>query len=445
MKAKRFTGPNSRAVLQQVRAELGADAVILGNRALANGIEVLAVSNQHMEELISVEERPPRSAEPPAVPAGSGAEAMSFKAFLERGAAKEQAAAAPVAPLVAAVAPKVRTSFNGVPKVMEAKELPRTLEARERDALRQRDLLAEIHSMKGLLQQQMTALAWGESMRRRPLAALLLRNMLTAGFGAGLARALTERLPDDFSEPQALQWLHKVLARNLACEPEPGIIKSGGVYALVGPTGVGKTTTAAKLAARAVMMHGPQSLGLITTDCYRVGAQDQLRIYGKILGVPVLVAQDATDLEHAVAAMAGKHTVLIDTVGMSQRDERVAEQHKLLAVSGIKRLLLLNATAQKETLEDVVRAYVKAKTCGAVITKLDEAVKVGCALDVLIRHRLNLHFVTNGQRVPEDLHGANAMLLVHRALKSASPAASVPDDFELSVAIEESALAGPNV
>jgi flagellar biosynthesis protein FlhF len=416
MKAKRYIGPTSRAVLQQVRAELGPDAVILSNRSLPDGIEILAVSGEHMAQLVHAEETVVKK---PERPASEGAAAIPFRTFLERSPGMAPPHTPPeTEPLrAAAVAPA------------------------DRPALAQDDVLAEIHSMKGLLREQMAALAWGETVRRRPLGALLLRQILSAGFSASLARAVTERLPDDFSESQARQWLHQVLARNLGCRPEPGLVAAGGVYALVGPTGVGKTTTTAKLAARAVMTHGAQGLGLITTDCYRVGAQDQLRIYGKILGVPVLVAQDATDLKHAVAALAGKHLVLIDTVGMSQRDKRIAEQRALLAVSGIRRLLLFNATAQKETLEDVVRAYVKPDVCGTVLTKLDEAVKLGGALDVLIRHRLKLDFVTSGQRVPEDLHSANPTVLVHRALKAAVEAGAALDPLELGAAIEESASA----
>jgi flagellar biosynthesis protein FlhF len=231
-------------------------------------------------------------------------------------------------------------------------------------------------------------------------------------------------MPDDFSLEQAQQWLLGVLAKNLRCAPsETDLIATGGVYALTGPTGVGKTTTTAKLAARCAVRYGSASLALLTTDSYRVGAQDQLRIYAKILGVNVQTVSDTHDLRQALDSLRGKRLVLIDTVGMGQRDERVSEQAMLLAQPQVRRLLLLNATSQAQTLEEVVGAYDKRgadksqRVAGCIITKQDEAACPGQVLDVVIRHRLELHYVSNGQRVPEDLQSPNASYLVHRSFK----------------------------
>ena len=213
-----------------------------------------------------------------------------------------------------------------------------------------------------------------------------------------------------------------MLGRNLhTASSSDEIVDAGGAYALVGPTGVGKTTTTAKLAARCVVRHGADSVALLTTDGYRIGAHEQLRIYGRILGVQVHAVRDAADLRRTLAELSGKHLVLIDTIGMSQRDRLVGEQAAMLDGAGdVRRLLLVNATSRGDTLDDVVRAYgqgAQQGLAGAVLTKVDEAVSLAPAVDALIRHRLELHYVANGQRVPEDLHLPNRAYLLHRALK----------------------------
>jgi len=197
------------------------------------------------------------------------------------------------------------------------------------------------------------------------------------------------------------------------------MLDQGGIFALIGPTGVGKTTTTAKLAARYVMKHGTESLGLITTDAYRIGGHEQLRIYGKILGVMVHAVKDEADLKIALHELKNKRTILIDTVGVSQRDTMVTEQIAMLSNTnaGIKKLLCLNATSTGETLTDVIRAYKGKGLDGTIITKLDEAVTIGGVLDVIIRGKLKLYYLANGQRVPEDIHLSNKSYLIQKALK----------------------------
>ena len=181
------------------------------------------------------------------------------------------------------------------------------------------------------------------------------------------------------------------------------IIAKGGAYALIGPTGVGKTTTIAKLPARAVVRYGADKVALLTTDSYRIGAYEQIKIYGDALGVAVHVVKDADDLRLTLSALHHKHLVLIDTVGMGQRDERVGIQNKMLDAAVVQCLLLLNATSSGDTLEDVVRMFSSNKVIGCIATKLDEAVGLGMVLDIAVRHRLMMHYMTNGPRVPEDL------------------------------------------
>ncbi len=391
MSVKKFIAKTSREALKLVRDQLGPDAVILTTRETAEGMEILAVGQEDLTGLIGMERsnqmvKPAAQASQVAAPKTKpgGYSEQTFSAF------KPRRLEAHTPPLVAS---KTESGLDF-------------------------DVMAEIRSMRGMLEQQLSRLAWDETSRRRPLRIKLLQTMLDSGFSAALARHVTEHAKDDCSEAEAHLWLKSVLAKNITAVPAAsGLVDSGGVYALVGPTGVGKTTTAAKLAARCVVKYGAQKLGLITTDNYRIGAQDQLRIYGKILGVPVQAVQDETGLASLLDGMREKHLVLIDTVGMGQRDARVAEQTALFGALPVKRVVLLNAASQSETLDDVVRAYQGSGLSGAILTKLDEAVKLGGALDVLVRYRLALHFVTNGQRVPEDLHVMSPDLLLHRALR----------------------------
>jgi flagellar biosynthesis protein FlhF len=195
------------------------------------------------------------------------------------------------------------------------------------------------------------------------------------------------------------------------------------VYALVGATGVGKTTTTAKLAAAFAAKYGAANLGLITLDAYRIGAHEQLRAYGRILGVPVHTAHDRASLDDLLELLAAKKMVLIDTAGMAQRDTRTRELLEMLQHRAIRKLLVVNAASQGETIEDVMVAYRAAACVGVVLSKLDEAVKLGPAIDALIRHRLKIVGVANGQRVPEDWHRLSASALVQRALRASAGSA----------------------
>jgi flagellar biosynthesis protein FlhF len=217
---------------------------------------------------------------------------------------------------------------------------------------------------------------------------------------------------------QAMAWVKGAADRSLmTVGSENDIVDRGGVYALVGPTGVGKTTTTAKLAARCVLRHGPSKVALVTTDGYRIGAHEQLRIYGRILGVAVYLVKDALELRQTLAELQHKHMVLVDTMGMSQKDKLVPEMTDMLAGCDVQRLLLLSSTSRGDTLDDVVRAYAGSNLSGCILTKIDEAASLATPLDVIMRHGLPLYYVSNGQRVPEDLHLPNRGYLLHRAFK----------------------------
>lgn len=346
--------------------------------------------------------------------------------------------------------PKTQTSQvvskNNTPKNNTEKTMSSDANSQEMASV-----MSEIRTMRSMLQSQIAEISWANTQRREPFKANLLNRMLTAGFSPSLSRQITEKLPKFSKFEQAAKWADAILCNNMrTIENEENLLDKGGVFAIIGPTGVGKTTTTAKLAARFVMKHGANKLGLITTDSYRIAGHEQLRIYGKILGVMVHTVKDQADLEIALNELRHKHTILIDTVGVSQRDRMVTEQIALLSSNNfhIKKLLCLNSTNTNETLTDVIRAYRGRGIDGCILTKLDEAATIGSALDVIIREKLRLYFVANGQRVPEDLLAPNKQYLIHRAFKLGAANSQLfqhrPEDLAIimanSISMEEQGI-----
>lgn len=293
-------------------------------------------------------------------------------------------------------------------------------------------MMNELRAMKGLIEERFGALAFMEKLQRQPAQARLTQKLLDCGFSTALIRKLVDGLPADTADEAA--WAAGVLERNLLTgDAESAIEDQGGVFAMIGSTGVGKTTSTAKLAAAFATKHGASNLGLITLDAYRLGAHEQLRAYGRILGVPVHTAHDRTALEDLLDLLSGKKLVLIDTAGVAQRDSRTKDLLEMLSHRSINKLLVVNAAAQGETIEDVMISY-RAATCrGIVLSKLDEAVKLAPAIDALIRHKLKVVGVANGQRVPEDWHRLSAQALVHRAMRGGGSAAYRYDTSEMNL------------
>ncbi len=296
----------------------------------------------------------------------------------------------------------------------------------------QQDMMNELRSMKGMIEERFGALAFMEKLQRQPAQARLTQKLLDCGFSPALIRRLADGMGPEVTDEMA--WAAHVLERNLhSADRESALEDQGGVFALVGATGVGKTTTTAKLAAAFATRYGAAHLGLITLDAYRVGAHEQLRAYGRILGVPVHTAHDRASLEDLLDLLSAKKMVLIDTAGMAQRDTRTRELLDMLAHQSIHKLLVVNSAAQGETIEDVLVSY-RASACrGVVLSKMDEAVKLGPALDALIRHKLTVLGVANGQRVPEDWHRLSSHALIHRSLHPTVGSAYRMDSSEVNL------------
>ncbi|MEI7430300.1 MAG: flagellar biosynthesis protein FlhF [Betaproteobacteria bacterium] len=400
MNVRKFIAATAREALHKVKELLGPDAIILSNRAIPGGVEIMAVASVDMEMILpkSGKEKQPLSDD----------YTVRLSSSVNSATAKEKITPAPqFSTLASRPAPQLDHRPVQSPNVIKppAEIIPA-------------EVLDEIRSLRKIVEQHLAGAAWGESARSEPIKTEILRQMLDSGFSPKFARELLADLPRELSASKALAWVKDKTDRSLVTlSAESDIVDRGGIYALVGPTGVGKTTTTAKLAARCVLRHGASKVALVTMDGYRIGAYEQLRIYGRILGVSVYLVKDAEELKQTLQDLQHKHMVLIDTMGMSQRDRMVEEQVAMFGNSNVKRLLLLSATGRGDTLDDVVRSYMGTDLAGCILSKVDEAAGLASALDVIIRNGLRLHYVSNGQRVPEDLHLPNRAYLLHRAFK----------------------------
>jgi flagellar biosynthesis protein FlhF len=403
MKIKRFLAADMRQAMREVRAEQGADAVILSTRRLDDGIEIIAAID-YDETLVR---EAARHGAPMPEPAASHA------------AAERRASAAP----------------PPMPMPMPPSELAMLQPIVEQNVLEAARMRTELGGLRELLEQQLSSLAWNDMERRRPMRARVLRDMTRLGIETDVARQLIEELPEQLSADQARYLPLGLLSRNLKVSGRD-LAETGGVTALVGPTGVGKTTTVAKLAARAVLRHGPAKVALVSTDHYRIGAAAQLEHYGRLLGVRVYSAHDAASLTQALDNLREHHTVLIDTAGVAGNDPRLEQQMEVLRqvndAGRLRTCLVLAANAQASSLDDSVRAYLPLQLQACIVTKLDEAPSLGGVLSVLIRHRLPLDCTTDGQRVPEDICAADARVLVCRAAQVQRRLTPAADDVEMA-------------
>ena len=290
----------------------------------------------------------------------------------------------------------------------------------------------ELSALKDMIEDRFNMLAWLGTSRTNPLQSNLMLKLIRAGYSPALVRSVLERMPAEASPADAVRWVMDVLARNLkTADSATSICDEGGVVALIGPTGVGKTTTAAKLAAQCVKQYGPNSVGLITLDTYRVAGYEQLRAYGRMMGVVAHLAHDRAALKDLLALLQGKRLVLIDTAGLGQKDPRIQDMMEVLDLPNIKKMLVLNASSHGDTLDDVLTVFKAKELHGVVLSKVDEAVKLGPAMDALIRHQVTLRGVANGQRVPEDWIGPVAAQLVRTSMGTEGKSAFDPSPSEV--------------
>lgn len=457
MNIQRFTAPTSREALAKARLVFGDGTLILFNRATENGVEVVATAEDSLAALdrgqsaaSSHSSNTTRPASPPTYQeVASKVEddatqlsmsTLSFQDYVRERMLRKRHESAQQQPEVPAPSPAPQER----PRVALTQRIPADITVASNKPARkaqmtvapstntQQGIVDELHAMKDLIEDRFNTLTWLGEARQNPIQSNLMLKLIRAGYSPTLSRTILERMPEEMDAAQSVRWVMDVLERNLRTDSDgPALQEEGGVFALIGATGVGKTTTAAKLAGLCARTHGAGSVGLITLDTYRVGAQEQLRAYGKMLGVVAHLAHDKAALQDLLGLLSNKKMVLIDTTGLAPRDPRKREMMELLDLPNVKRLLVLNAGGHGDTLDDVVSAFKSPNAQQVIFSKIDEAVKLGPAIDAAIRHQLVLRGVTTGQRVPEDWEAADAAKLVRASMRTSGSSAFDPKASDL--------------
>ncbi|EKP0316161.1 flagellar biosynthesis protein FlhF [Aeromonas veronii] len=449
MKIKRFFAKDMRTALAEVKETLGPDAVIMSNKKVTGGVEIVAavdyqsqvpgpkdapVRRQLNDESVNISSAARQMVRPEPSPAKEQNEhyADTLAALLARQQKLKPGNGAPMgntqsAGLAAAnAAPRTlaeQGQWGAAPE--PAKPKARVASGQRAPQPAQRDqemegMRKEMASIRKLLEHQISGLMWQEVERREPMRALLIKELKKLGFDDAFADQLAGLIPEDMSIHQAMAQLAEVLTAQLKIS-EDEIMRQGGAVALLGPTGVGKTTTIAKLAARFAMKYGAEQVALITTDNYRIGAHEQLQTYGRIMGCPVRQVRDAEELANALYQFRHRRLVLIDTAGVGQRDIRLTEQLDTLVKNAkvrIRSYLVMSATSQRRVMQEAVDHFRRIPLSGCILTKLDESLNLGEVINVCIQNSLPISYITDGQRVPEDIQVANAAQLVGAAMGS---------------------------
>jgi flagellar biosynthesis protein FlhF len=470
MKIKRFFAKDMRTALKEVKEELGVDAVIMSNKKLADGVEIVAaIDNDRApatpKPTMSEQPKPQSKTNSTAArfvrpqpqtarPEPQAQVADSLEALLERQAPR------PRSPQLASMFSQSGIDTDNVFKQRQqasasdnhleqstAKFSPNMNKqhgARHEQSRMESDwqfedelesgfgdemhhsadetnemvsMREEMNAIRQLLEHQVSGLMKQEMARRDPTRACLIDRLQGMGIDPEVAQQMACFIPDDVSRKEAWNALLNMVINQMHTTNND-ILRQGGVYAFVGPTGVGKTTTVAKLAALGAQKFGADKVALITTDTYRIGAYEQLSTYGRIIGCPVKQVKDANELAEVLYHLRNKRLILIDTAGMSQRDLRLTEQLNTLMRStrvDIRSYLVLSATSQMHVLQETVRHFQKVNLSGCIFTKLDECLSLGEIISIAIQNRLPIGYLTNGQRVPEDIRVANAQKLVKKA------------------------------
>lgn len=362
MKIKRYVAPTMRQAMSLVRDEHGDDAVILSTKDVSEGVEIVAALDPEATQFQSSHEIP-----------------------VARSTYQSTETSAPS-----------QSGLNGGSPEISG-------------------IASELKAVRAMLENQLSGLAWGQESQNNPHTIDLIKRLLKLGIGWELSQKLVESI-DSKSHQAWSDLLLKIEASIPTTERD--VIERGGIVALVGPTGVGKTTTIAKMASRFVMRNSPGELALITTDCYKIGAQAQLKTFADLINVPVHIASTQGELYALLASLSHKKLVLIDTAGMSQRDLQLSQQltsgHE--GATSVHNYLVMSAATQLNVMTDIVNSFGKIVLKGCVLTKVDEALQLGNVLTLLIEKQLPIMYLSNGQRVPEDLEIVRIRELIDRAI-----------------------------
>lgn len=381
MKMKHYRAPDMRQALRQVREAQGPDAVILSSRKVSGGVEVVAAVDYDVDVEVPVAPEPAREI--------AEASASDYATLAQRFMSQE------------------RSEVNNLHS----------------------DVNEELRTLRRMLETQLATLAWNDLSRRAPIQTELLRQLTVLGIAHDLSGELVSQLPQRIELAEAQRLALAMLARRIETVGERWM-EAGGVVAMVGPTGVGKTTLIAKLAARWVLRHGPRDLALVSTDCIRIGAQEQIHTLGRLLGVPAYSIDGAGELAGLLDNLGERRLVLIDSAGLSQRDPRLANELTTLASASdrLETSLVLSAASQAGAIEEALEKFAPASPMTCNVTKIDEATSLGGTMSALIRARLPLAYLSDGQQVPEDICPARSHQLIARAVDLSKKAGANADE-----------------
>jgi flagellar biosynthesis protein FlhF len=521
MKIKRFFAADIRQAMRMVKDELGADAVIMSNRAVEGGIEIVAARDfdeQSIQNKLQEQTPEPRKIGLPSFDAAKKRFQLLDSRKADTAAAPEQAvrqnsnsvpqgheftsthevggkkivlpnfeaarkrlqlendrknalalaaqsarthrfptdsvtATAPgsrnTATPYVGYAEKIQLGEKSVtqapfrnPEPIARKELPANVDVQENQANSSDQLLMEMSKelkyLRNAMDTKLANIGQVQSSQPIPIRNELLQRLMNMGVSKKLGMMMTHHFPDQSDLEAVFVKAQEMLSQALPIADDE-LLETGGIVALVGPTGVGKTTTVAKLAAQFILKHGASQVALITTDNYRIGAHDQLNTYGRILDVPVRVASSAEELRNYINSFSNKRLVLIDTAGMGQRDMKLVEQIHTLQQNGlaIRSYLVMSAATEYKAMNAIIKAFAVFDPQACILTKLDEAVMIGSSLSAIIEHNLPLSFITDGQQVPEDFHNADARALVGQCV------AEMNTETELDETIDQKPWAVP--
>ncbi len=412
MKIKRYVDSDMRHVLRRVRQDQGPDAVILSNRRVDDGIEVVAAIDYDEALMQSALGQTPASAD--FVEESEVVEHEGVDASEERQTSDESRIvrrdqrdiiATPVRPALV----DDRTD-QPVEELVAPSPAEQTLEG----------MREELSTLRAVVEAQLSGLLWNDSARRSPVRAQMLRNLAQIGIAPDVAQIIINRLEPTESVDQVWRSPLTELAELLPVATDQ-LLQEGGTAALIGPTGVGKTTTIAKIAAQFSMQHGSDEIALICADAYRIGAKEHLTAFGNIIGVKVHAASTPAELNELLTRLRSRKLILIDTEGLSQRDIDLANRLAAFGTSEdhVKFYLTLSAACQEAAIDETIRGFNRVPLAGAIITKIDEAAQLGCVLSATIRHDLPSAWFSNGQRIPDDLHAAadRRLWLINQAVE----------------------------
>lgn len=410
MQVKRFFAADMRQAMKLIRDELGADAAIIGNRRIAGGVELTAALDYKLSALaprvpnVELEEEL-RKTQSKIVSAQAE---LSLRAEGDTDASRQLFAGLPLT----AAEPLIEPRFDEPSRPQPATAPAPSIDQRVFD-----DMRNELNGLRELLEVQLGSLAWNQLQGSRPEQANLWRRLQRIGLSGPLSHSLLTQVTEIEEPRQAWRMLLAHLARMITT-PELEPLEEGGVIAMVGPAGMGKTTTLAKLAARYVLKYGAQNIALVSMDSFRIGAQEQLKTLGRILNVPVTHVAPGQSLGQTLEPLARKRVVLVDTAGLQASDPALRLQLDSLAGRGIKarNYLVLATTSQKQVLSAAYLSYKRCGLAGCILTKLDETASLGEVLSLAISNDLPVAYLTDGPRIPDDLHLPRRHQLVSRAV-----------------------------